>query len=134
MSWIASIKSTSDTPQGVEFTVEYTDGTKFIDSLVIPQDEDGLIYWVKSRLNTLNSAEELPLKYPIGTAVGAIPLEEVPTTEVAERDAWLNDYLRYQRIKTGLIDTGLMSGDDKTLSDLRSDLQVGFKPEYLNFI
>ncbi|MEW3852055.1 hypothetical protein QOZ73_32975, partial [Pseudomonas aeruginosa] len=55
--------------------VEFTNGTDSIFESCVPQDEGGLKYWVKGRLEQLNFATTSDAKYAVGSTVD---LSETP--------------------------------------------------------
>lgn len=115
--------------------VEFTDGTKTITESVKPQDEVGFKYWLRSRLASLNSLSQLET-VNVGDSVD--PTESVPvdtrTQAEKDRDAWLEKYAKWVRIKTTLIDTGVLTGNETQVQTFLSDVKSGFKPAYINYI
>lgn len=117
--------------------VEFSDGTNTIYESCIPQDEGGLKYWVKSRLDQLNFASVIDTKLPVGATIDTAP-EVVPppvfTPEELARDAWLNNYRKWVKIKSTLIDTGILTGDEQKLVQLKAKVTSDFLPAYLDNI
>jgi len=121
-------------PQGTRVFVDFTDGTTTLSETCIPQNVDGLKYWIKSRLETLNSAPEIDTKYPDGvTADVSDPVVTPPvlTQEEIDRDTWFADYQKWVKIKNTLIDTGILTGNEAPLVTLKAKVTTGFKAGYI---
>ena len=126
----ATIKSKDETERGLQFTVEFTDGTKIIENTVTPADEDGLIYFVKSELDRFNAGPELKAKYTIGKTIDVI--ETVVTPVLSARDEWFMKLNRIQRIKTFAVDLGVIPADDAEFLRLLKDVKDTYSPTYLS--
>lgn len=113
--------------------VEFTDGVKVITETVKPQDEEGFKYWLKSRLASLNSLNELE-KVTVDSIVDLTEPVNARTQAEIDRDAWLEKYTRWVNIKKNLIDTGILTGSEKQVTDYLADVKAGFKASYINFI
>jgi hypothetical protein len=117
--------------------VEFTNGVESIMESCVPQDEGGLKYWIKGRLAQLNFASEIDTKYAVGSTVDvAEPAAEVPvqTAEEIAQEKWLKKYNKWVKIKTTLIDTGILSGNEANLVTLKGKVQSDYLPEYLDLI
>lgn len=117
--------------------VEFTNGTESIFESCVPQDENGLKFWVKSRLAQLNFAGEVDSKFPTGATVDVSTPVVVPPTPTAEeiaRDAWLKNYYKWIKIKSTLIDTGILTGSETKLVQLKAKVTSDFLPAYLDII
>lgn len=115
--------------------VEFTDGTKTVIETVKPQDEHGFKHWLKARLTSLNSLTELE-KVRINTTVDVsepAPVDKRTQTE-KDRDEWLVKYNKWIKIKTTLIDTGVIPSNNPQVVTFLDDVKSGFKPAYINFI
>jgi len=62
-------------------TVRFTDGVDTLDETVKPQDEDGLKYFVKARLDSLNTSKKLETEDNIGRPIEIDPVVPVETAE-----------------------------------------------------
>lgn len=117
--------------------VEFSNGVESIFESCIPQDEGGLKHWIKSRLDQLNFSTEVDSKYPNGDIVDVAPPVVVPPTptpgEVA-RDKWFKKYNKWVKIKTTLIDTGILTGNESNLVSLKGKVQSDYLPEYLDLL
>lgn len=117
--------------------VEFTDGVTSIFESCVPQDEGGLKHWIKSRLSQLNFATEVDSKFPVGSTVDvSAPVVTPPTQTAAEiaADKWLKKYNKWVKIKTTLIDTGILTGSETALVTLKGKVQSDYLPEYLDLI
>lgn len=117
--------------------VNFSDGTNTTEEYCIPQDVDGFKFWVKSRLATYNSAPMIESAYTDGATVDvADPVVPpvVPTAEEIARDAWLANYKKWIKVKTTLIDTGVLTGSETKVVQLKTKVQNDFLPAYLDFI
>lgn len=115
--------------------VEFTDGTTSLFESCIPQDEGGLKYWIKGRLDQLNFASTSDVKYAVGSTVD---LSETPVIQKTQaeinRDNWVLLYQRWLRVKTGLIDTGILTGNEAKVVALKAKVQSDFLPAYVDII
>lgn len=112
-------------------TVEFSDGEKVVSTEVCkPQDEDGFNYWLKARLTSLETGAKLKeddnlnqviTKDSIDTKVDADP----------ERTAWFEKLNRLNRIRTFGIDAGILSGEEREITEIVEDLKKTYKPEYV---
>jgi hypothetical protein len=118
-------------------TVEFSDGVTTVTESCIPQDYDGLKFWVKSRLATFNSAKEIDTDLAINDPVDVAdptPVVPVLTQDEIDQNDWLQDYKRWVKVKTTLIDTGVLTGNETQVQALRTRVQTNFKATYINFI
>lgn len=117
-------------------TVEFTNGTKTIIEKVKPQDEDGFKHWVRSRLQSLETSEALQTADNLGQVIDLSTPESIDTRTQAEkdRDTWLIKYNKWVRIKTTLIDTGVVSANNPQAVAFLEDVKTGFLTSYINFI
>lgn len=117
--------------------VEFTNGVTTLIEWCKPQDEGGLKYWVKARLDALNSASDIYSKYSDGSTVdvsSTVVSPVVQTQAEIDRDKWLKKYNKWVKIKTTLIDTGILTAADPTLVTLKGKVQSDYLPEYLDLI
>lgn len=135
--YTATIKNKELINGVLKVTVEFSDGVTTVSETCIPQDFDGLKYWVKSRLATFNSAKEIDATYATDTELDVTdPVVTPPTPTQAELDRaeWLKDYGRWVRVKTTLIDTGIFTGNEAPAVALKTKVSTNFKADYLNYI
>lgn len=117
--------------------VDFTNGTDTYTENCIPQDEAGLKYWVKSRLATFNAGEVIETSYTDGATVDVsepVVPPYVPTQAELDEQEWLADYTKWVKIKTTLIDTGILTGQETQLVNLKTKVQTNFKPVFLTKI
>lgn len=117
--------------------VEFTNGTNSIFESCVPQDENGLKYWVKGRLAQLNFSAEVDTKFPKGGVVDVSEKTVTPpvltAAEIAQAE-WLKNYTKWTKIKTTLIDTGILTGNETKLANLKAKVTSDFIPAYLDII
>lgn len=117
--------------------VEFSNGVTTIHESCVPQDETGLKYWVKGKLDQLNFAAVVDTNYAVGTTVDvSTPVVVAPVKTAAEiaQDAWLINYRKWTKIKTTLIDTGILTGNETKLAQLKAKVTSDFLPAYLDII
>lgn len=134
--YTATIKSKTLTDGILTVEVEFTDGTTTLVKSVIPQDENGLKYFVKGELNTLNSAPQIDTDYAVGATIDVSdPAPADPTADQIAQSEWLRDYQAMQDVQK-LIDMGvvLSAGAQTKVEALRTRLGANLKAEYLNLI
>lgn len=121
----------------VRVFVDFTNGTDTYTEACIPQNEDGLKFWVKSRLETLNSAEVIEATYTDGSAVDVSEPEVVVpvlTAQEIAKNEWFILYNKWVKIKTTLIDTGVLTGNEAKVLALQNKVKADFIPSYLDSI
>lgn len=121
----------------VRVFVDFTNGTDVYTESCIPQDENGLKFWVKSRLDAFNTGSVIETKYTDGATIDPVdPVVPPPTPTQAEidRDQWLADYKKWLKVKTTLIDTGVLTGSEAPVIALKTKVQTNFKAAYLEYI
>lgn len=129
----AKIIKKEETEQGLKIYVDFSEGEKVFSEWIIPQDEDGLKHWVKSRLASLNSISELTVKYDIDSTIDVSEPEPVEKTQAQlDKEAWFAKYYRWTRIKYNLIDTGIIPLTNTKAQALLTEVKAGLKPEYID--
>jgi len=116
-------------------TVEFSNGVKTYTEKVKPQDKVGFEHWVKARITSLNALNELTAEDNVGKEV-VFSKEEVPvcSVEETERNAWLDKYRKWVRIKQTVVDTGIVPATNTKIVAMLDDLKAKLKPEYIDFI
>lgn len=117
--------------------VSFTDGVTIINDSCSPQDEGGLKFWIKSRLAQLNSAPSIDVSFPNGQIVDVsdpIVVPVVQTPEEIAQDKWLKQYMKWIKIKTTLIDTGILTGNETKVVALKAKVQADYLPIYLDLL
>lgn len=126
-----------NTEQGVRYFFDFTNGTKTYTDACVPQDENGLKFWIKSRVNKYDTEEKLDTALVPGESVDVsdpVPPADTRTQAEKDRDGWLVKYNKWVRIKTTMIDTGVLTGNEAPVVAFLDDVKAGFKPAYINFI
>jgi hypothetical protein len=115
-------------------TVNFTDGVESRVESCVPQNLEGLKYWIKSRLETLNSGVTIAPTLVEGQDFDVSdPVVTPPTLTQAGLDKieWFQDYHKWLKIKTTLIDTGIVLESQTQVANLKAKVQTNFKPAYL---
>lgn len=136
----AKITNKERTAQGLQITVEFTNGSEAHTETVIPQDKAGFDYWFKSRLTTLNTAVEMDADFNVGDelTVEETPTPE-PTKEELEREEWIALWKRYKKAEMAM-DALKRAGVEPTPEEtaafnaLLSEVASKRKPEYYAYI
>lgn len=133
----ATIKNKEFVNGVLKVTVDYSDGVTTVTESCIPQDFDGLKFWVKSRLATFNGGQEidstLSINDPIDPA-DSVVTPPVPTQAEIDRDTWISDYRKWVKVKTTLIDTGIFTGNEAPAVALKNKVTTNFLADYLNYL
>lgn len=135
--YTAKILNKDNVGGAIRVFVEFTDGTKTITDSCIPQNEEGFRFWVKSRLETFNAAPEIETKYADGTTVDVgdtVVTPPTPTVAEIARDEWLQNYYKWLKVKTTLIDTGVLTGNETKVLALQNKVKTNFLPAYIDLI
>ena len=117
--------------------VSFTDGVTVINDSCSPSDEFGLKFWIKSRLTQLNSAPVIDATFPNGQVVDVSDPVVVPIVQTPEEiaaDKWMKQYTKWVKIKTTLIDTGILTGNETKVGALKAKVQADYLPAYLDNI
>lgn len=117
--------------------VEFTNGVDSIVEGISPQDENALKSWVKQKLNFLNYTKDAITSMVDGSDVDVLdPVVEVPaiSNDVKLRNTWIANYNKWVKVKTTLVDTGILTGSEVPLLTLKSKVKTDFLPDYINYI
>lgn len=112
--------------------VEFTNGIDTRIENVTPQDKKSFERWVKSRLDALNSLVTLEKEVKVDDMIDPFVVEPEPTQAEKELKVWLRKVNRLGNIKVNLIDTGVFTGVEKPIQNLRDDIKATFKPAYVD--
>jgi len=126
-----------NTEQGVRYYFDFSNGAKTYTDACVPQDLNGLKFWIKSRLEKYNTEEKLESELVPGQSIDMTDIVVVPpllTQAEIARNAWLEKYSKWVRIKTTMIDTGVLTGKETQVKNFLSDVKAGFKPAYINYL
>jgi len=128
----ATIKSKEKVGGAIRVTVEFSDGTTSVTETCVPQDRNGFVHWVKSRLATFNGADELDQEYAENDTVDiAEPTPVEPTQEEKDFAEWMRKFRRLQTVQE-LVDLGIVANDNPKVVALRNDLQSTIKVTYID--
>ena len=133
----AKIKEKNTDAGVIKIYVDFTDGTKTITEWCIPQNEDGFKHWVKSRLEAFNSSISLEEKLAVDATVDVTEKEVAPpvlTQAEIDRNTWLTKYAQWVRIKTTVVDTGIVPISNAKVTAMLADLKTTLKAEYIDYI
>lgn len=117
--------------------VEFTNGTEIYTESCIPQDENGFKHWVKSRLDTLNSASIIETNYLVGSTIDIsdpVPISIELTVEEIARNEWIENYRKWLKVKETLIDTGVLTGSEIKVLQLQNKVKTDFLSSYIDYI
>lgn len=113
----------------VRWIVEFSNGTDtFTDSFKVNKYVD-LRKQVTNRLNDLNFVDTFTLNAPIDLLVDT-PVVQTPE-QIAE-DKWVRQYYKWLKIKTTLIDTGILTGNETKIANLKAKVQSDYLPAYID--
>lgn len=129
--FIPTITGSSQTKELFNVNVDFSNGTDTFSDTFKAQTQQELKQIIKNRVDTLNKIETLK---PI-IANGVVDISDTPLTQpqIDERD-WFLLYNKWIVVKTKLIDTGILTGNETQIVSLKSQVQNGFKAAYLNNI
>lgn len=128
----AKVINKEDTTIGLKVTVEFTDGIKTVTEEVLPQDKRGFEHWLNSRLESLNTGEQLKAELVVGETVDFSVKPSAPT----DVEVWLGKYAKAVRVKQTLVDTGIIVATNPAYVALLKEVKDGLvaHPEYFNHI
>lgn len=135
--YTAKIKSKEFINGALKVTVDYSNGVTTVTESCIPQDFDGLKFWVKSRLDTFNGGQEIDSTFNVDDPIDPTdPVVKPPAPTAGEiaRNTWLADYRKWIKVKTTLIDTGIFTGNEAPAVALKNKVTNNFLADYLNYI
>ena len=121
----------------ITINVEFTDGTNSTIETCIPQDADAFKAWVKERLRFYNASAILDTELQENATIGTsdpIVVEPVIPPAVIARNNWIDLYNKWVKVKTTLVDTGVLAGTETALVNLRNKVKNDFLPDYINHI
>lgn len=121
----------------ITINVEFTDGVNATIETCIPQDADAFKAWVKERLRFYNASAELDRELQENAEIDTrdpVVIKPVIPTDVIARNNWINLYNKWVKVKTTLVDTGVLAGTEAVLVTLRNKVKNDFLPDYINHI
>lgn len=135
--YIAKIHDKSYNEGRLWVNVEFTDGVTSIIEGISPQDENALKAWVKQKLNFLNYTKDVITSMADGNTVDVSdPVVVVPVipNDVKLRNTWIANYNKWVKVKNTLIDTGILTGVETPIVNLKNKVKSDFLPDYINYI
>lgn len=121
----------------VRVFVDFTEGEKTYTEACIPQDENGLKFWVKSRLATYNTGPVIESVYVDGAVVDVsepVVVPPIPTAQEIAKEEWFKNYKKWIKVKTTLIDTGVLTGNETKVLALQNKVRTDFLLAYIDSI
>lgn len=132
--YTATIKKKTIDNGVLRVEVEFSDGVDSVIESCIPQDLTGLKFWVKSRLATFNGAKDIDTTLSVNDPVDVsdpVVTPYVPTQAELDEQEWIADYRKWVKVKTTLIDTGVLTGNEAPVLALQNKVKTNFKASYL---
>ena len=114
-------------------TVSYSDGADTLVETISFVDVETFKRAVKAKVDTLNATSSTISTLPIGS-IDTTPATPVLTQAEIDEKTWMSQYSKWVRIKTTLIDTGILTGNEAPLVSLLNQVKSGFKASYVNDI
>lgn len=111
--------------------VEFSDGVNPVIEQISPDSKDQFHSWVAGRLYSLNSTEELKGETAVDQVVDPNPTPVLTQEEVDFR-TWQRKLNRLYTVQTLLINTGVLTGTEPAVVNLRNDLKTTLKPTYID--
>lgn len=121
----------------IKVFVDFTDGVQNFTESCIPQNRSGLDFWVKSRLETYNSSQQIKSELVDGAEIDVSDPVIVPpvlTQAEIDRSTWLEKYYKWVRIKTTVVDTGIVPISNTKIASMLQNLKDTLKAEYIDYI
>lgn len=113
----------------IRWVIEFTNGNDtFTDSFKVNKYQE-LRRQVTNRLADLNFADTFIIDSNIDVLVDT-PIVQTPE-QIAE-DKWLRQYYKWVKIKTTLIDTGILTGNETKIANLKAKVQSDYLPAYID--
>jgi len=117
----------------IEAQIKFTDGTDVVtDTFKVPTIAN-LKEVVSRRLVAMDAAKADEGKLATGSFDATVTPVSPTAKEVAEKE-WLANYYKWLRVKTTLIDTGILDGTETKVVALQNKVKTDFLPAYLDSI
>lgn len=135
MAWTATLRSKRQESNGVYLYVQFTDGTRIIDKeyLVNGESVDYIRRKIKNDAINLDNNDLINTEFVEGI-IAEPTITQTPTQAELDANQWLSDYNKWVNVKTKLIDTGIITGNETAAVALKTKVQTNFKPAYLNLL
>lgn len=135
--YTATIKKKELVNGALLVTVLFSDGVTDVTDSCVPQDLNGLKFWIKSRLATLNGAVDIDTTFAVDDVVDVkepVVEEPVLTAQEIAKETWFKNYRKWIKVKTTLIDTGVLTGNETKVLALQNKVKTDFLPAYIDSI
>lgn len=133
----AKVQRKEDALAGLDVYVDfYKDGVFDHTENMIPQDKAGFTHWLQSRLSSLNTGDSLKTELTPDldiTEYGKVTPPVLTQAEI-DRNTWLEKYYRWVRVKTTVVDTGIVPISNPKIDAMLQDLKSTLLPAYIDFI
>ncbi len=120
-----------------QIIVEYTNGVDTFQETVAVASISNLNQTLVNRINGLNSGEQAITDLVLGT-VDITPTPVVtptpPTQAQIDQQQWLKDYQLWIKVKSTLVDTGIVPITQTQVAALKTKVISNLKAEYINLI
>lgn len=120
----------------LELEVTFTDGVDIVIDKVIPQDKNGLEYWVDQRAESLTTSKLLKNEDNIGIIIERTEAPDNRTDDEKARVLWFNTYNRLGRLEflslTKILTGQGLSDLNKKIADDKTFLDANIKAEYFD--
>lgn len=136
MPWTASITAvvTDPTPTIAQVTIAYTDGTR-TDTVTERVSEASALKQIVRNGITERERRDAIAALIAAPPIGAVDLSvPAPTQAQIDLQQFLTDYNNWVAVKTKLIDTGVLTGQETPCVNLLNKVKSEFKAGYLPYI
>lgn len=114
------------------------DGTVIGSDFCFPGDKFGFESWLKGKFEAIKAGGSIKVEIPGGTELPepTDPVVEPPvlTPEEIARNTWLEKYYKWVRIKTTVVDTGIVPLENNKITAILQDLKDTLQPGYIDYI
>ena len=139
MDFKGQITKKTELPDGrLELEVTFTDGIDTKTETIIPQDKNGLEYWVTQVAESLTTAKLLKTEDNLNVVIEKTVAPDTRTEEQKAQAIWLEAYYRLERLETlatkAFLTGTRMTALNKKIADTKTFLDANIKVEYLDVI
>ena len=116
----------------------HKDGNVIASDFCFPGDDFGFNSWLKGKFLAIKTGSTIKVEIPDGTELPepTDPVVEPPelTPEEIARNIWLEKYYKWVRIKTTVVDTGIVPLENTKITGILQDLKDTIRPQYIDHI
>ena len=139
MPWTATLTKELAPDQTRVLRITYSDGSRSLFERFDFRSDTDLAYIqrrARDKIAALDAQDALYAALSDGPITPASPDPPPPTPTQAEldREAWLVKYRRWVKVKTTLIDTEILIGNEAPVVNLKAEVQSGLLPSYLPYL